>query len=65
MNKVKKECNCEDCRLPALEYSGGQIIIYNEHHGKKHINHIPVDWVIDRAINDGLGKQIMEKLKGE
>jgi hypothetical protein len=62
-SKVKKECAADNCHLPTLEYIGGAIVVYSHHHGKKHINSVPVGWIIEQMILDGRSAELTQKLK--
>lgn len=41
------------CPFACLEYADGKLIIVNRHAGAKHVNFVPVRWVIEQAVLDG------------
>ncbi len=60
---TKIQCKTENCFLPALEYTNGEVIAFNEHRGKKHVNRIAVEKIIRLAQEDGTLERILEKTK--
>jgi hypothetical protein len=46
-----------ECNFPCAEYRDVGLLLVGKHRGKRHLNAVPLEWILDEALKSEAGRK--------